>query len=166
MKHIVITLLLAAALLTGCGANGNAPAETTPPAGNTQIANPWSNYDTLAEAEAAVGFALEIPETVGSYQADAFRVMSGQLLEITYHSGESKVTLRKIAGEDQDISGVYNTYETVTMSDRDGASVKEMTDGTEVLTLVSASGYSWSLFAPNGYEDGAAESFIDAILAE
>lgn len=164
MKHIVITLLLAAALLTGCGANGNAPAETTPPAGNTQIANPWSNYDTLAEAEAAVGFALEIPETVGSYQADAFRVMSGKLLEIIYYSGDAKATVRKIEGEDQDISGVYNTYESVTESERGGGKVVEKTNGTEVLTLISADGYSWAIYASEGFPDGT--DFLSAILAE
>lgn len=167
MKRITIALLLAAALLTGCGDAGKEdpiPPKTTAP--TTQIANPWSSFDTLAEAEAAAGFAPGLSETVGDYRADTFRVMNGQLLEVVYRSGESGVTVRKIAGEGQDISGVYTTYETVTLSDRDGASVKEMTDGTEVLTLVSADDCSWSLFAPNGYEGGAAEAFLSAILGE
>lgn len=166
MKRITITLLLAA-LLTGCGAAGKEdPIPPKPSAPTTQIANPWSGYETLAEAESAAGFAPGLPETVGDYRADTFRVMNGQMLEVVYRSGESEVTVRKITGEGQDISGVYTTYETVTLSDRDGASVKEMTDGTEVLTLVSADECSWSLFAPDGYADGAAVAFLSAVLGE
>lgn len=172
MKRTIAALLLAACLLAGCGApQQEAAAETdrtafAQTAGTTQVANPWKHYDTLSDAEAAAGFALDMPETVESYQAEVFRVMSGQLLEVTYRSGESEVTVRKIAGEGQDVSGVYNTYETVTESERGGGAVTVKTDGTEVLTLVSCSGYSWSLCAPGGYEGGAAESFLLAIIKE
>ena len=166
MKRITISLLLTALLLAGCGAQQAPLAETSQTTGTVQISNPWKTYETLADAETAAGFALGIPETVDLYRAEVFRVMSGQLLEVTYRGGETEVTVRKISGEGQDVSGVYNTYETITKTDRSDGSVTEKTDGTEVLTLVSHGGWSWSLYAPNGYEGGSAESFLSAILEE
>lgn len=171
MKRTVTTLLLAACLLAGCGAQQGTAGKadetaSAPTTGTTQIANPWAGYDTLAEAEAAAGFALDMPETIEPYQAEVFRVMSGQLLEVTYRSGASEVTVRKIAGEGQDVSGVFKDYETVTESERGGGTVTVKTDGTEVLTLVSCGGCSWSLYAPGGYEGDAAESFLFSITKE
>ena len=166
MKRILLPLLLSACLLAGCGARQASSGETAQTAGTVQIANPWTAYETLADAESAAGLALGVPETVEPYRAESFRVMNGQLLEVIYRGGESEVTVRVVSGEGQDISGVYNTYETVTETERSGGSVTEKTDGTEVLLLVSHGGRSWSLFAPSGFADDAAEAFLSSIFQE
>lgn len=111
-------------------------------------------YSTLAEAETASGLTSPLPETLADhYCLDLILVMNGQLLELRYRqkNSENEVTVRMCAGEGQDISGVYDTYETVTESTRGTASITVMQNETSALCLISANGYSYSLYtATNG----------------
>ena len=125
-----------------------------------QISNPWKSYETLLDAEHAVGFLLGIPETVGTYTAETFRVLSGELLEVRYTDGENEVTVRKKAGEGQDISGDYTQYPAVKGTDLEGGTVKERTDGSVSSTIISFGGYSWSVYSPSD----VSEIFIKAII--
>ncbi|MDO5401550.1 MAG: hypothetical protein Q4F17_11365 [Eubacteriales bacterium] len=152
MKKAILLLALCL-LLCGCGKQ--APAE---------LPNPWVDYDTLAQAQEAVGFTLELPETVeGSYTAQRFRVMNGELLEVVYIDGDFSVTVRKMAGEGQDISGVYGDFETEHTHELDGCTViNKLGDGPWV-TLVSRGGYSYSLYAPNHYWGDSMQGFLGPI---
>ena len=115
----------------------------------TQIGNPWVDYDRLSDAEDAVGFKLGMPtEITGGFIAEEFRVMNNELLEIVYRDGDYEVTVRKAPGEDQDISGVYSDPE-----------------AKGNLDLYSLNGYSYSLYAPNGYWGDSGEDFRLAVLA-
>ena len=118
MKKIMIPLLCFALVLSMAGCGAQSPAETVPEstaadlAGSmTFIGNPWQYFDTLAEAEAAAGFACGVPEGIADdCRATAFGVMTSgdaPLLEVTYLDGAQEITLRKSRGEGQDISGVY-----------------------------------------------------------
>jgi len=168
MKKLFFVLLLTGCLLavSACGRaqQNSALVKDTVSAPTTQMANPWVGYETLEQA--ADASSLSLPESIGTYQAEVFRVMSGQLLEVTYRDGDSEVTARVCSGEGQDISGDYNTYETVTKADRSNGSVTIKTDGTAYLTLISCGGCSYSLSAPTGYTGEQAEAFIAAILGE
>ena len=158
MKKL-FSIFLILVLLTGCAAEAE---ETTP---SVQLANPWVEYETLAEAEEAAGFSLSLPETVeGSYTAETFRVMNGQLLEVTYRDEEFTVTVRKMAGEGQDISGDYREYETVHVSEQEDRTVTNKILGSSWLTLISYDGYSYSLSAPNGYWGDSHNGFLLHIL--
>lgn len=138
--------------------------------GKMQIANPWSGWDTLAEAEEAVGFPLGIPETVaGSYVAKSYRTMSGELLESTYYDGDYKVCVRKIKGEGQDCSGDYNTYSKVETVERGGGTITFYIDEQQSRvgkTIISYDGYSWSLYTPDGFRGDSGEHFLEAICVE
>ena len=127
-----------------------------------QMGNPWTDHAALKDAESAVGFPLEIPETIGAYTAEVFRVLNGELLEVRYINGDSEVTVRKQAGEGQDISGDYTQYPTVSLTDADGYSVEARTDGTVTSAIISTGGYSYSVYAPCS----AAEEFISAITGK
>lgn len=168
MKKLLFILMLTGCLLAAaaCGSaqKDPAPVKGDAPAPTTQIANPWVSYETLAQA--AEASSLSLPETVGAYQAKVFRVMNSQLLEVTYRDGDSKVTVRVCSGEGQDISGDYNTYESVTETERSGGTVTEKTDGTAYLTLISCDGCSFAISAPTGYTGEHAEAFLAAILGE
>lgn len=144
MKKLFL-ILACCLLLTGCGKAE--PAETV------ELANPWVDYASLAEAEEAVGFPLDLPETVaGSYQAQSFRVMNGNLLEVTYlDEPDFQVTVRKMAGENQDISGVYEDFKEENTTELDGCTITNKLGDGSLLTLVSREGYSYSLYAPNHY---------------
>lgn len=75
--------------------------------------NPWSDHKDMAEAAAAAGFELEIPEEIAGTKADSFRTLDGTdaTLEVIFHDGKGEETarIRKAPGSD-DISGDYNDY--------------------------------------------------------
>ena len=162
MRNTMILMLLIL-LLTGCGTQP-APVETSPPTEETalQIANPWVNYDTLAEAEAASGLTFPLQETVaGSYIAESFRVMNGQLLEVVYRDDDFEVTVRMEAGEGQDLSGVYETFEKeVTFEEETYTITHKYTVNGGVLQLISKNGYSYSFYAPILYWGDSAADFL------
>ena len=152
MKYLIIPMLLFL-LLAGCSAK-TGPVESSAPAKEitTQLANPWKDYPSLEAAEAACGLTFPMPETIaGSYVAESFRVMNGQLLEVQYRDEEFPVTVRMQAGEGQDLSGVYGEFENVQTVEADGATITGMNIDGGVVQLISKDGYSYSLYAPNHY---------------
>ena len=152
MRNIILPILLCL-LMAGCGREIS-PAETAVPATEAllQIGNPWKDYSSLEEAEAASGLDFPMPETIaGSYVAESFRVMNGQLLEVRYRDDTIEVNVRMQSGEGQDLSGVYGEFEREQTFQVDGAVVvvKDIDGG--VVQLISKDGYSYSLYAPNHY---------------
>ena len=154
----LILSILCIVSLCACGKE----AEPTVPATEAvlQIGNPWVSYETLQEAEAAVGFTFPLEETVeGSYVAKEFRVCNKELLEVVYRDDIFEVTVRMKAGEHEDISGVYGEFDQVepfVLGDATG--VVKYKDGA-FLKLVIFNGYSYSFYAPNGYWGDSAIGF-------
>lgn len=157
MKKILLFCLILLVLMSGCGRQEKQ---------TVSIANPWSDWGTLAEAEAAVGFSFGLPTEIGdSCTAEAFRTMSGELLEVIYRSGDSQIRVRKQKGEGQDISGDYTQYDTCARETVRGAAITAYRDSgsrAEKL-LVSYKGYSWSVTAPEGFRDACAADFVNRI---
>lgn len=88
---------------------------------SAQLANPFTDTDTLEEAQEIAGFEMEVPAAVSPYTAISYRAIEGEMLEIIFsdRNGEEGYRIRKAAGED-DISGDYNEYakeKTVRLSD-------------------------------------------------
>ena len=153
---IILFCLTVTLLIAGCGA-----AQEEEPM--VQMGNPWSEWSSIAEAEAAVDFSFGLPEVVADrYTAVEFRTMNGELLEIIYRDGDSEVCVRKQKGEGQDISGDYNEYENCAEENDRGAAVTVYSNAGDgaAKQLVSYQGYSWSLTA----SDGLGEDFLDLIL--
>ena len=158
----IFLFVLCACMLAACGKTAEDPAPTTDSAGFVQIGNPWVEYDTLAEAEAAVGFSFPLEETVeGSYIAEAFRVCNGELLEVIYRDDTFKVIVRMKAGEHEDISGVYEEFDHTEPFETEVASgvLKYDDGGYHQLKLMIFDGYSYSFYAPNGYWGDSAIGF-------
>ena len=99
MRKILLLTLLCM-LMAGCHSK---PQPTDPPATATEnlmIGNPWKDYAALSEAEAACGLDFPLEETVaGSYKAETFRVLNGELLEVSYRDDRFPVTVRMQSGE-------------------------------------------------------------------
>ena len=162
MRKTMILILLCL-ILAGCGKQ-TAPTETSAPAEETalRIANPWVSYDTLAEAESASELTFPLRETVaGSYIAESFRVMNGQLLEVVYRDDEFEVTVRMEAGEGKDLSGVYETFEKTETCEEEAYTIThKYTANGEVVQLISKDGFSYSLYAPIYYRGDSAAEFL------
>lgn len=162
MKKYVVLMLAFSLLFSGCGAP-EAPMETTQPH-SVQLANPWVSCDTLAEAEAAVGFSLSMLEKIGSFRVETFRVMNGQLLEVGYRDGDFTVTVRKQPGEYQDISGIYGTFEREITYETGEFDITERTFGEgDILSLIDGEGYSWSVYTPDGDPENYQDSFLNVL---
>ena len=78
---------------------------------SAQLANPFTDTDTLEEAQEIAGFEIEVPAAVSLYTVVSYRAIEGEMLEIIFsdRKGEEGYRIRKAAGED-DISGDYNEY--------------------------------------------------------
>ena len=152
MKRMIAMLLCLVLpfVFTRCAAAKTEKQEIT----NAAIANPWSAWSSVAEAEQAAGFSFGLPEVIaGTYVADEIRTMNTELIEVVYRDGDREVRVRKQEGEGQDISGDYNTYDIRTEESYRGGTIISChsTNNNAVKQLVSYGGYSWSLVAANGY---------------
>ena len=163
MKKFFPMILVLSLLLAGCSA---ATQPTDPPAPSLQIGNPWKNYESMDEAEAASGLDFPIPEEIADlYIAESFRVMNNSLMEVTYRdlSSDSKVTVRMQSGADDDISGVYEDPDSIEVLQINGASVTVKIKGQSCLYLISKDSYSYSLYAPNHFQGDTADEFLSYI---
>ena len=161
MKKTILLLMLCL-LLAGCGTTAPPPETTADTAPIQQLGNPWKDYASLEEAEAACGLDFPLEDVVAdSYTAETYRVLNGELMEVTYRDNTFEVTVRMQAGEKQDISGVYEEFENITTFETDTHTItnKKIKDGG-ILQLISKDGYSYSFYAPNHYWGDSNADFL------
>ena len=80
--------------------------------------SPFIDYDTLEEAEKAVGFEINVPESIDGYSEKLISVMDGKMIQIVFVEGDKQICIRKEKGND-DISGDYTKYAEKKMTDVD-----------------------------------------------
>jgi len=101
------------------------------------------------------------------YEAKEFRILNNEILEVIYYADEdNKVVVRQQAGEDLDISGDYTNYPTVTEIKHGDGVITQKTDGTTTLIIGDNAGYSYSIYAPNGFLEGGMENFMYVFYAQ
>ena len=162
MRKLIPFILVCLILLSVCAAE--APKEATEPVGQMQIGNPWKTYTSLADAENASGLILPIPEYIpDGYAARTYQVMNGSLLEVTYKKDESEITVRMQAGNDLDISGVYETFQQIETTEQNGASVTRKQAEDCMVYLIHQDGYSYSIYATDLTADDACREILSYI---
>ena len=155
MKRRWLLCILLCFTLFACG------KKEAPP--TVQMGNPWQSYATLEEAEAVAGFTLNLPNEIGDYTAQSFSVMNGELLQAVYQKDDTQITIRKQAGEGQDISGVYENFTRSESYDYfDGTFYQHYARDCHVM-LVDRQGYSWSVYFPTAWQEEY-DAFIDPIF--
>ena len=102
-------------------------------ASSIQIANPWSDFDQLADAEADAGFQITLPESYAGFDERLYRSMHMDMLEVIYQNaeGEEGFRIRK-AQENGDISGDYTNYTTEETQEIGGHTVQLRGNGADM----------------------------------
>ena len=173
MKKVTSILLICfiiSTVLTGCSTQTEPQKQTSSTTVTTMIGNPWSNCDSIEEAESVTGFEFGLSAAIGdSYNAVTIRTMKNELIEVVYSNGDVEVCIRKQKGEGQDISGDYNNYETCTETDFDcGGTLIEYTNSENkaIKQLINYNGFSWSLVALDGYSELSDMDLVNMILEQ
>ena len=162
MRKLIPVLLICMMILSACA--GEAPKDATEPVGQLQLANPWKSYDSLTDAENASGLTFPIPENIPiGYAVESYRVMSDSLLEVTYQNGESEITVRMKAGQDPDISGVYETFPQIETTNQNGTSVTRKQAEDCLVYLICSDSHSFSIYATSLTADAACQELISYI---
>ena len=149
MKRYLILLLCAvmAVSAAACADTKETPEETRlteaeetqaqrPALGGMQIANPFTDCETMEEAEKLSGFPMTLPEILPDWAQEepVIRAEENGMTELIYRGAEQQeLRIRKAAGS-EDISGDYETYEEVT----------ELAAGELTLTVRSNAGRIYS----------------------
>lgn len=119
-------------------------------AGKVQIPNPFVDYQTLAEAQKAVGFPMQLPEKINTFAKDSISVMSERMIQVIYRKGADDIFIRKATGSD-DISGVYENYEKTEKVTAGSVQAELRGDGTKVYVAVwTDETYAYSIYASAG----------------
>ena len=130
-----------------------------------QIANPMKEYGSAEELSDAVGFTVrEIGELPFTVKETLYFTYDDTLAEIRYTGDDQEVYFRKSQGEDEDNSGVYNTYSqttTITVGDTE-ITCKGESDAYE-LAIWKKDGYSYSISLQNGISLEELQTMIETV---
>ena len=130
-----------------------------------QIANPMKEYGSAEELSDAVGFTVrEIGELPFTVKETLYFTYDDTLAEIRYTGDDQEVYFRKSQGEDEDNSGVYNTYSqttTITVGDTD-ITCKGESDSYE-LAIWKKDGYSYSISLQTGISLEELQAMIETV---
>lgn len=161
MKKIfaVIMMLLTILSLAACGSSTDSDEPDI-----IGMPNPFTDFDTLAEAEKQTGFYITLPDTIGSSNNKIYRAMNDEMLEVIYVNGEDETgRIRKARGS-EDISGDYNEYaETETVS-VGGIDVLLKGDaGLVKLAVWTNDGYAYSVSSEAGMTADEMMALVSAV---
>ncbi len=128
------------------------------------VVNPYVYYDTLEEAEKAVGFEMTSPEIINKEKISEIIVIAGDTIELRYGTDDgSSVTIRKAKGA-EDISGDYNTYEFEKALTIDNISVSAKGDDDLIKLLTWKKGeFTFALNSPKGMTEEQVMDIINLI---
>lgn len=108
--------------------------------------NPFTDNDTLEEAEKNAGFSIQVPDQVQGVSATAFRNLGQEMLEVIYYNGEQEVARIRKSQENADNSGNYVGYPEIKNEKIGGLDVSlKGNAGKVVLAIWSDGAYSYSI---------------------
>ena len=161
MKRLfaVIMMLLTILSLAACG---NSTDSDKPDI--IGMPNPFTDFDTLAEAEAQTGFDITLPDAIGSSDKRIYRAMNDEMLEVIYMNGEDETGRVRKARGSENISGDYNEYaETETVS-VGGVDVLLKGDaGLVKLAVWTNNGYAYSVSSEAGLTADEMTELVSAV---
>lgn len=176
----IFTAGMAVLSLVGCSAKTtNDVAKTDTPAveiqepevtDSTQIANPWTEANSLAEATTLAGFDFTLPEQIENNTISYIQAIENEIISVDY--GDS-VTVRKgnsnTVGETADgivdISGNYNTYSETIQLEVGDITVQAKDNGEGYNNIVwNLDGYYYSITSETGLSVDVVENLAKTII--
>ena len=136
---------------------------------NLPEVDPWIEDISLSEAEEIAGFKLELPDVIAdAYVAVEYRAIEKEVIEATYVDEEYTVIIKRAIGVNQNYIDNSVTYTEVFAEQYEGnLSTYDITyfinEGEEIHTIINGNGYTWTIYAPNGYWGDSAIDFIHEI---
>lgn len=130
-----------------------------------QAVSPYEDFDTLEEAEKAVGFDIAVPDSFGAFTELSFSTVSGKILEVQYcgEDGGCGLSIRKAKGG-EDVSGDWNEYESVSEIQAGGRAVTIKGNGGKYyLAVWLDGGYSYSVSVTDGASEDELKAFVEDI---
>ena len=128
------------------------PDAKTEDGDSSQIPNPLTGHESLAELAKAVGFDIKAPTVPAGYEADAYIDISGELAEVFYVKGDDTLVYRVSRGEG-DNSGDYNTYSGKKTVDVNGVSVELRGNDKVNVATWSNGGFAYSVSVKQGISE-------------
>lgn len=131
--------------------------------GQTQIPNPFTEYETIDEALKAVNFnALYPANAPEGYEVSDIFVMSGEMLQIVYKNADNEIIYRTQKGT-EDISGDCNTFKS-TQALKVGditASVRTSDNGMSVIW--TSNGLTYSVYSDKALTNESISFIISSV---
>ena len=165
MKKAIALALCCALIMTlaACGKDSTQPTA----GGNAEIPNPFVEYETLAEAAAAAGFEISVPDSIEGCTGRSIRVLSTgepKMIEVIYSGAEGKeVSTRQAPGAD-DIRGAYTQYDRVETTTVDGREVTlHGNNDTVNLATWNQDGYSYSVYWRTGVSPDSISKLVASV---
>ena len=147
MKKCIMIMLCAALGLGSAAVSGRLQDKKQVSEEFVNMINPFTDSDSLEEAEKLAGFSVVIPEKIQGSSNRIYRSMDQTLLEIIYEDREGIeiARVRKGTGE-ADISGDYNEYALEQKVSVKGKQVQLKGENNRFqLAVWSDNGYSYSV---------------------
>lgn len=139
------------------------PDAKTEDGDSSQIPNPLTAHDSLAELAKAVGFDIKALTVPAGYEADAYIDISGELAEVFYVKGDDTLVYRVSRGEG-DNSGDYNTYSNKKTVDVNGVSVELRGNDKVNVATWSNGGFAYSVSAKQGISETEVAAVVSSAL--
>ncbi len=165
MKKIISLILCFAIVfsMTSCNENNTKESSKTN-SGDTkpvEIPNPFTECDTISDAEKLTGFTFTVPESIENYGNPKIRVINNEIIEIMFiNENDDKITFRKAQTND-DISGDYNNYtdeKSITVGDK--TVTLKGNDGKIMTSVWKYDNFSYSV-STVGISEEEMKNFID-----
>lgn len=118
-----------------------------------EIANPFVDCETMAQAAQVAGFSLRLPDSVPNWVSDVFiRASQSGLIEVVCQGTEDSLVVRKAVGSG-DISGDYSSYSEESTVEIAGIPVQiKGENGTVMVALWQDAGYTYAVRCTAGME--------------
>ena len=169
MKNIKVCMLLTGleviSSISACGVVKEAQSSQGKQVESVQIANPWTDYDTIQDAAQKTGFKLSVPDSISGYKQELVQVLDDELIQVIYQNesdAKKSIYVRKSKGSG-DISGDYNLYNDsfkITVGEYE---VTEKGNNGQIMQAVwTYEGYTYSVGCP-GMDAAQLEEIIGQI---